>query len=149
MIRTWLRILPLLLLIGSGILILEGLPILTEPLYEGSELPFGTFVAWVGLSMLPLSILMGIRLIRKPISAVYRFYNRVFWLFTVLALAWGPLSYILAGNWAFTFSNSSGFKGSEQAFSVFLSYTIIVISLTLLTFLIFGIHYLIIKNTKK
>jgi hypothetical protein len=149
MIRIWLRILPLLLLIGSGILMLEGLPLLTEPLFKGSELLFGTLVAWVGIIMLPFSILIGIRIIRKPISIVYRFYHRVFLLLSLLSMTWGLVSYLLAGNWVYTFSNSSGFKGSEQAFTVFLYFTAILISLTLLFLIIFGIHHLIIKNKKK
>jgi len=149
MIRTWLRILPLLLLIGSGILMLEGLPLLTNPLYKGSELLLGTLVAWVGIIMVPFSILIGIRIIRKPISSAHRFYHRVFLLLSLISLTWGLVSYLLAGNWAYTFVNSGGFKGSEKAFAVFLYFTAILISLTLLFLVIFGIHYLIIKNKKK
>ena len=149
MIRTWLRILPLLLLIGSGILLLEGLPILTEPIIEGLGLPFGTLIAWVGISMFPFSILIGIRIIRKPTSQVYRFYNRAFWILTLLGLAWGGSSYLLAGNWNYTFSNAESFGGSERAFNIFLIYTSFVISITLLTFVILGIHHLIINQKHK
>jgi hypothetical protein len=149
MIRTWLRILPLLLLIGSGILMLEGLPLLNETLFKGSELLWGTLVAWVGIIMLPFSILMGIRIIRKPISRVYRFYHRVFLLLSLLSITWGLVSYLLAGNWAYTFVTSSGFKGSEPAYNLFLYFTTILISLTLLFLIIFGIHHLIIKYKKK
>lgn len=148
-LRTWLRILPLLLLIGSGILMLEGLPILNEPLLKDSGFPFGTLVSWVGIVMLPFSILMGIRLIRKPTSGAYRFYNRFFWLLSMLSVPWGLVSYLLAGNWAFTFSKSTGFKGSEQAFTVFLYFTAILISLSLLFLIIFGIHHLIIYQKHK
>jgi hypothetical protein len=98
MISTWLRILPLLLLIGSSILLLEGLPILTKPVIEGYGLPFGTLIAWVGISMFPLSILMGIRFIRKPSSQVYQFYKRGFFVFTLLGMAWGGISFLLAGS---------------------------------------------------
>jgi predicted tellurium resistance membrane protein TerC len=149
MIRTWIRILPLLLLIGSSILLLEGLPILTEPVIEGYGLPFGTLITWVGIIMFPLSILMGIRKIRKPTSEVYHFYKRVFFVFTLLGVAWGGISYLLAGNWTYTFSNDETFKGSERAFNIFLIYTAVVISMTLLTFLIFGIHHLIINQKRK
>ncbi len=149
MIRTWLRILPLLLLIGSAILLLEGLPLLNEPLFNGSELRFGALVVWVGIIMLPFSILIGIRIIRKPISSAYRFYHRVFLLLSLLSISWGLVSYLLAGNWAYTFVNSGGLKGSEQAFTVFIYFTGILISLTLLFLIIFGIHHLIIKNKKK
>jgi len=149
MIRIWLRILPLLLLIGSGILLLEGLPIMTEPVIEGMGLPFGTLIAWVGISMFPFSILIGIRLIRKPTSQVYNFYKRVFFVFTLLGVAWGGICYLLAGNWTYTFSNGETFRGSERAFNIFLIYTAFVISITLLTFVIFGIHHLIINQKHK
>lgn len=149
MIRIWIRILPLLLLIGSGILILEGLALLNEPLFKGSELLFGTLVVWVGIIMVPFSILIGIRIIRKPISAAYRFYYRVFLLLSLLSICWGLVSYMLAGNWAYVFINSGGFKGSEKTLTVFLYFSAILISLTLLFLVIFGIHHLIIKNRKK
>ena len=149
MIRTWLRILPLLLLIGSCILLLEGSPILTEPVIEGIGLPFGTLIAWVGITMFPFSILIGIRFIRKPTSQVYRFYKRVFFVFTLFGVAWGGISYLLAGNWTYTFSNDKGFRGSEQAFDIFLVYTAFIISITLLTFVIFGLHHLITNQKRK
>ncbi len=149
MIRTWLRILPLLLLIGSCILLLEGLPILTEPVIVGIGLPFGTLIAWVGITMFPLSILMGIRFIRQPTSQVYRFYKRVFFVFTLLGVAWGGISYLLSGNWTYTFSDDETFRGSERAFNIFLIYTAVVISITLLTFVIFGLHHFIINQKRK
>ena len=149
MFRPWLKVLPLLLLIGSSILLLEGSPILTQAVREGGGLPFGTLVAWVGIIMVPCSILVGIRLIRKPISPVYRFYNRAFLGLTLFSFLWGGISYLLAGNWAFTFSESEKFRGSEQAGSVFMYYTGILISLTLLLFLAFGIHHLYIQIKKK
>jgi uncharacterized membrane protein YesL len=99
--------------------------------------------------MFPLSILMGIRFIRNPTSEVYHFYKRVFFVFTLLGVAWGGISYLLAGNWTYTFSNDETFRGSERAFNIFLIYTAVVISMTLLTFLIFGIHHLIINQKRK
>lgn len=149
MIRTWLRLLPLLLLIACGIVMLEGLPILTETVREGSGLPFGTLIAWLGICMLPFSILMGIRIIRKPISFAHRFYRRVFCLISLFSLFWGLVSYLLAGNWAFTFTSSTGFKGGEKAYTVFLYYTAILISLSLLFLISLIIHQLILKLKKK
>ncbi len=130
-------------------MLLEGLPFLTEPVTEGYGLPFGTLIAWVGITMFPLSILMGIRFIRNPTSEVYHFYKRVFFVFTLLGVAWGGISYLLAGNWTYTFSNDETFRGSERAFNIFLIYTAVLISMTLLTFLIFGIHHLIINQKRK
>jgi small-conductance mechanosensitive channel len=99
--------------------------------------------------MLPLSIVVGIKILRKPISPVYLFYHRAFLLLALFASFWGLVSYVLAGNWTFSFSNTDRFKGSEQAFSVFRYYTAIIISLTIFLLIVFGIHHLIIKTKKK
>jgi len=149
MIRKTLRILPLLILIGSGILLLEGSPLLGRPLVAGSEIPLGTLIAWLCLSTLPLSMVAGIRYIRKPISAVYRFYKRAFSLFILLGLAWGLFSNFLAGNWNFVFSGEEAFRGSETAFTVFVAYTAFIVLGSLLTFIIFLIHHLSITLKQK
>ena len=149
LIRRFLRTLPLLLLTFSCIMIYTGSPYLMDPILEGSELPVGTIVAWVGIAMLPLSILLGIRIIRKPISVAYRFYNRAFRVLFLLSMAWGAVSYLLAGNWAITFSISKVFRGSEGAFSISIYYTAFTISASLLLFVIFLIHHLILQNKKQ
>jgi hypothetical protein len=149
MIRSFLRILPLFLLLASGILLLKGSPLLTQPLSEGLAIPLGTLIAWLGMSMLPLSILLGIRYIRKPISLVYRKYNRLFRFLTVLGAAWGLVSFLLAGNWSLTFSSNEGFQGSDAAFDLFIGYTAFVSILSLLSFIIFLIHHLIITLKQK
>jgi hypothetical protein len=149
MIRSILRMVPLLLLVFSLILILMESPLLTQPVAEGSQLPAGSLIAWLCLSMFPLSILVGIRYIRKPISVVYRFYNRAFILYTILGMGWGLLAYLLAGNWSFTFSSDGVFRGSDAAFDIFLAYTAFIVSFSLLTFIIFLVHRLIIHLKKQ
>ena len=149
MIKSILRILPLLILAASTAFFIKDSPVLEAPLVEGIDLPLGTMLAWLCITMLPLSILLGIRYIRKPISPVYRFYNRAFLLLTLLGMAWGAISYLLAGNWTFTFANAKEFMGSEIAFELFLPYSSFVIAITLLTFIIFGIHHLTIYQKQK
>ena len=149
MLRSFFRIFPLLLLVASGILLLWGSSILTLPLMRGVEIPLGSLIAWLCISMLPLSILLGIRYIRKPISLAYRRYNRFFRLLTIMGLAWGLISFLLAGNWSFTFSGGMGFRGSDAAFDIFVGYSSIVILLSLLTFIVFLIHHFIITVKQK
>ena len=149
MIRSIFRVLPLLILVTSFIILLQGSPILILPVFEGSDIPGGTVIAWLGLITLPLSILVGVRYIRKPISVVYRFYKRAFFIYTMLGLCWGLFAYLLSGNWAFTFSSEQAFKGSDAAFNMFLAYTVFTVILSLFTFVIFLIHHLIIKLKKK
>lgn len=147
--RRLFRLLPLLLLLVCLFLIITGSPILAEPLMNELEIPRGTIISWLCIAMLPLSIIMGLRPIRKPISLVYRFYKRVFICFLLLGASWGLVSYYLAGNWAFTFSDTGVFRGSEKAFQFIVTYTFALISLTLLFLIIFGIHHFIISKKHK
>lgn len=141
--------LPLLLLAFGLILLLSGSHLLTLPVVEGFSFPVGNLAAWLCLSMFPLSIISGIRYIRKPISRVYRFYRQAFVLYALLGMLWGFVSFQLAGNWAFAFSDQGHFQGSDTAFRIFVSYTAIVGGFSLLTFIIFLIHHGIIHLKRK
>lgn len=147
--RRLFRLLPILLFLACLLLIATGSPILEKPVRNELEIPFGTLISWVCIAMLPLSIIMSIRLIRKPTSKAYRFYKRVFICLFLLSAAWGLISYYLAGNWSFTYSNTGVFRGSEKAFQIIVTYTFTLISLTLLFLVIFGIHHLIISKKHK
>lgn len=147
--RRLFRLLPILLFLACLLLIATGSPILEKPVRNELEIPFGTLISWVCIAMLPLSIIMSIRLIRKPTSKAYRFYKRVFIFLFLLSAAWGLISYYLAGNWSFTYSNTGVFRGSEKAFQIIVTYTFTLISLTLLFLVIFGIHHLIISKKHK
>jgi len=147
--RRLFRLVPLLIFLACLFLIATGSPLLVEPILNDPELPMGTLISWTCIAMLPLSIIMSIRLIRKPTSKAYRFYKRVFIGFFLLGASWGLLSYFLAGNWAFTFSDTGVFRGSEEAFQLIVKYTFTLISLTLLFLIIFGIHHFIISKKPK
>ena len=149
MIRSLLRMLPSLLLLFGLVLLLSGSHLLALPVIEGSPLPVGNLAAWLCLSMFPLSVLVGIRLIRKPVSRVYRFYRQAFVIYALLGMIWGLLCYLLAGNWAFAFSDHGLFRGSDTAFKIFVSYTAITGGLSLLTFIIFLIHHSFIHLKRK
>ena len=149
MIRSLLRMLPLLLLVFGLVLLLSGSHLLTLPVVEGSPLPVGNLAAWLCLSMFPVSILFGIRNIRKPISRVYRFYRQAFFFCALLGMLWGLVSFQLAGNWAFAFSDQGLFRGSDTAFKIFVSYTAFTGGFSLLTFIIFLIHHSLIHLKRK
>jgi len=71
----------------------------------GPGLPFGTISAWSGL--IALSGSLYIALLKYPGNAFNKpyFLRLVLQMSFVLALAWGLFSYVLAGNWAYDFSN--------------------------------------------
>lgn len=137
------RILPLLFLGTCLFLLVSGSPVLLRPILAGSEFPCGTLIAWVGLASLPLSMLLNIRPLREASSRIYKVYKMVLMGFTLLSLCWGIVSYLLAGNWMFSFGDSEKFQGSPEAFFIFILYTAILVSLSLLILLIHGIHQLI------
>jgi hypothetical protein len=99
--------------------------------------------------MFPLGILAGIRPIRKPVSRVYRFYRQAFVLWALMGTLWGPVSFLLAGNWAFAFADQGLFRGSHRAFQIFVSYTAFTGGSALLTFIIFLINHSIINLKRK
>jgi uncharacterized BrkB/YihY/UPF0761 family membrane protein len=80
---------------------------------------------------------------------MHRLFRRIFTLFTLLGMVWGLISYLLAGNWSYTFSSEMTFLGSDTAFKIFLIYTICIISIPLLTFTVFLIHHFLFKKTLK
>jgi hypothetical protein len=140
------RIIPLLILTTCLILLASGSPLLVKPIVAGSEFPFGSLIAWLGISSLPLSLLFGIHSLGEPPSRGYKVINLMLKGLTLLGLVWGLVSYLLAGNWSFSFGGSEKFQGSHEAFAVFTFYTAILVSLSLLIILVVGIHQLILRT---
>jgi hypothetical protein len=113
----------------SGYLLVTGSSLLERTLPGLPSLPAGLPIAWAGLVAFPLAMLAGL-------SGPYprkRLRDRmtVFALKTLilLALAWAPLSYWLAGNFRLNFGGHEGFRGSETAFFVFLYYSLALVLL--------------------
>jgi hypothetical protein len=140
------RVIPLLLLGTCLFLLVSGSSFLLKPIIAGADFPGGTLISWVGLVSLPLSMLLNIRDFRLASIRKYKAYRIVLIGLTLLALSWGIISYLLAGNWMFSFGDSEKFQGSPEAFSFFTYYTAILVSLSLLILLIHGIHQLILRT---
>jgi hypothetical protein len=88
-------------------------------LLEDPYLPMGTIVAWfalVAVNMLPY--LLSARL-RTSKNLLYRILRTIAYLFAGLALFWGFISRLLAGNWNYTFRSKPDFVGSVLAGEVF------------------------------
>lgn len=140
------RIFPLLIFGACMILLVSGSSILVKPIVADSGFPYGTLVTWVGICFLPLSLLSGIKSLREPLTTAYKVYNLILKGLTFLGVVWGIISFLLAGNWSFSFGGAEKFQGSQQAFSVFTFYTAFLVSLSLLILLIHGIHQLILRT---
>src|SRR6056297_3392645 len=114
-------------------LLVTGSNLLIIPLDNSKSIPFGTFITWTGMVSLPLTIYWGIKELRKPLSKL----NRILWV---------PISYLLAGNLSFTFSEKETFQGGQIAMRWFwrLSYGIGIGAI--LTLIIYWISLLFKKK---
>jgi hypothetical protein len=101
------------------ILLITGSPILTVPLYKGSSIPLGTFITWSGLVSLPLCIFWGINNLRNPKNDFNKYLGLTLKVLLLTALLWVPISYLLAGNLSFSFTEKDTFQGGQLAMTWF------------------------------
>ena len=75
---------------------------------------------------LPLTIYWGTKDLRKPSGKLNRFLSGLLKIIIILGILWVPISYFLAGNLSFTFSEKETFQGGQEAMKWFwrLSYGI-------------------------
>ena len=97
------------------ILLVTGSSLLTMPLDSSNTIPLGTFITWAGMISLPLSIYWGVKELRIPTSRLNSILAKVLRLVIILAMLWVPLSYLLAGNLSFSFSEKETFQGGQTA----------------------------------
>ena len=127
-------------------LLITGSSILTVPLYEGSSIPMGTPITWMGLIALPLTIYFGVGEFRDP-KKRHKLFNQLLTFFVGLAVLWVPISYLLAGNLSFSFSGTAtGFQGGQLAMKLFWGYTY---GIAILPLILFIIHCILILVKKK
>lgn len=118
----------------SLVLLVTGSPILTIGIGANNEVPLGTFITWVGLISLPATIFFGSKELRKPNTKWNKVLAFSLKIFLILALLWIPISFLLAGNLSFSFSERETFRGGQLAMKLFwrLSYGIGIGSITVL-----------------
>lgn len=128
------------------ILLVTGSSLLTIALYSHESIPFGTLITWTGMISLPLTIYWGIKELRKPSSKLNRILSGFLKIINVLGILWAPISYLLAGNLSFSFSEKETFQGGQDAMEWFwrLSYGIGIGAI--LTLIAYWISLLYKKN---
>ena len=117
------------------ILLVTGSSLLMLPLNEAKTIPLGTFISWIGLLALPLTIFWGLKSLRHPKENWEHFLSIFLKIMIGLALLWLPISYGLSGNMASNFSGySEGFQGGPIAMQIYwvITYSIPLSSLILL-----------------
>ena len=104
-------------------LLISGSSILTVPIYEGSSIPMGTPITWMGLIALHLTIYFGAKKFRDH-NVTYKLLNQLLKFSVGFAVLWVPISYLLSGNLSFSFSGTvTGFQGGQLAMKLFWGYT--------------------------
>lgn len=108
------------------ILLITGSSLLTMSLGHSNSVPLGNFITWAGMISLPLSIYLGVQGLRHPSGIFNRLLSRLLKIILAIAILWFPISYLLAGNLSFSFSEKETFQGSQNAMKWFwrLSYGI-------------------------
>ncbi len=116
------------------ILLVTTSPLLTVSLNTTNTIPLGTFITWLGMICLPLSIYWGIKELRKPSTKLYTYLAYILKTLVVLAMLWVPICYLLSGNLSFTFTEKDTFQGGQLAMKWFwrFSYSIAIGSILVL-----------------
>lgn len=122
----------------------SGSPLLTIALGD-TGIPAGNLFTWAGMIALPLSIYMGARELRSPTSKLNAVLSAILKVVLILAVFWMPISFLLAGNLSFIFSERDSFQGGQTAMKLFwlLSYGIGIAAISVL------LMYWIIKIFRK
>ena len=135
-------------MVSLGLLI-SGSSLLNLLLLKDPPFPLGTLSTWAGLIALPCIIFFSIKVFHPPRSNYAGTYKLGLKIIILLNISWGLLSYILAGNWTFNFSNASpGFQGSIQASLIFIRYTYFLVFLSFAYLLVYSLHTYLRKFKK-
>ena len=121
-------IISFLIFISSLWLLVTASPLLLTSLLNKPYIPNGTIITWLGLLSLPFMIFSWRKFSKINPTRISRLLNIMLAVTFIIELAWPFVSYILAGNWSFSFSGeAAGFTGSEMAFQFFIYYTAIAV----------------------
>jgi hypothetical protein len=112
-------LIPLVIFLIIAALLASGSPLLLLPIGKHTSIPLGNLLTWLGMFALPLTAYWGINSMRNPSILIDRLLSNVLKLVLLMALLWLPISYLLAGNLSFTFTEKDEFQGGQLAMKVF------------------------------
>lgn len=102
----------------------------------GDNFPVGTLVSW--LSAIIYAAVMIVIFSCDESDKLKKLLLRVLKFNLFLAAVWGFISFLLAGNWAFSFNH-------PKLFSVWIVYTLLIFFLPIIVFVSWGATFLIRK----
>jgi hypothetical protein len=112
--------------LSTIILLITGSSLMTMALDNDKTIPSGTLITWIGMISFPLTIYWGVSELRKPTTKLNKALAGFLKVIIILGILWAPISYFLAGNLSFSFSEKESFQGGQTAMKWFwlLSYGI-------------------------
>jgi len=110
-------------------LLVSGSPLLLLMLSARMGLPLGTAVTWFGMLAWGALLHFGSVALPDPAPRADRFYRGSWRVALTLALLWPLAGFGLAGNWAYTFSDTDGFRGGQAAMQLFWVNSVVVVAL--------------------
>lgn len=113
---------------------------------KDGSIPSGTFITWIGMISLPVTVYWGVKEMRAPTNKLNKWLSGFLKLIIVLGMLWVPISYLLAGNLAFTFSEKETFQGGQSAMRWFWRLSFGMPAGTLLSLIVSGISTLFYKK---
>ncbi len=139
--KTWL-LLAVLIAISSCLLLITGSSLLTLPVDSSNSVPLGTFITWAGLIAFPMSFYLGVKEFRKPTGKFNMLLSLSLKFILLLALLWVPISYLLAGNLSFSFTEKATFQGGQLAMRWFWLFTYGIFVVPIVIYLLYQISRL-------
>lgn len=139
----------LLILIAASYLLITGSPLLVRPIVSGSKIPMGTFITGLGFLSLPSAIYLGTKRFHPPVTSMHQNFALLFKILIVLALLWIPVSYLLAGNLSFTFSEKATFQGGQTAMKIFWYNSGGLVVLPIILWMVYGVFSVFKKRKNK
>jgi hypothetical protein len=127
-------------------LLISGSSLLTTALDHEATIPLGTFITWAGMISLPLTIYWGIKELREPTNKLNSVLAGFLKMIILLGILWVPISYLLAGNISFTFSEKESFQGGQSAMRWFWRFTYGIPIGAILTLIVYWITLLFRKS---
>jgi hypothetical protein len=109
----------------------------------------GTLVSWIGLIAFTSAIYLAFNKIDRASNSIRQIIRIVSGSTIILALLWGLIGFVFAGNWAFVFQNHDEFRGGIEASRYFWIFTASLVLLPVLLFLILLLLLLIKRSFKR
>lgn len=103
----------------ASFLLISSPSVLLYNLASSYNFPAGTFITWLGFMGLSLSVYLSVANLRNPKNGLNKLLIYQIKTTIVIAVLWVFISYLLAGNLSFTFTDKVEFQGGQLAMKIY------------------------------